>query len=123
VRHPTRQNRPGQATVEFALVAPLFVACTLALVGTAVVCMRLVRAHDVARTATRAASVADDPCAAATAATPPGHRVRCVVDDAAGTVTVAVSSSVVVPFVGRIVETVLPWMESTMMREPPPALG
>ncbi|MGA0862389.1 MAG: TadE family protein [Ilumatobacteraceae bacterium] len=123
MRRRTRHNRPGQATVEFALVAPLFVACTLALVGTAVVSMRLVGVHDIARTATRAAAVADDPCTAAQAATPPGHRVRCTLDDGAGTVTVAVSSTVAVPFVGRIVETVLPWMESTMMLEPPAALG
>lgn len=123
MRPPLARRVRGQATIEFALVAPLFIACTLALVGTAVVCMRLVAAHDVARMAARAASVGDDPCAAATTATPRGYRSRCTLDDAAGTVTVAVSSSVSVPFLGRVVETVLPWMDATLMREPPQALG
>lgn len=120
---PERQRRRrGQATVEFALVAPLFLACTLALVGTAVVCVRVVAQHDLARRAARAASVADDPCAAARASLPDDHRLRCTVHDD-GMVVVAVSSRVTVPVVGRAVTRVLPWTEVTMLREPPPVLG
>lgn len=115
-------RRRGQATVEFALVAPLFLACTLALVGTAVVCVHVVAQHDVARRAARAASVADDPCAAAEASLPASHRVRCTLHDD-GTVTVSVSSRITVPLVGRVVTRVLPRTEVTMMREPPPVLG
>lgn len=117
---PTR--RRGQATVEFALVAPLFLACTLALVGTAVVCVRVVAQHDLARHVARAASVADDPCAAAETSLPDRHRLRCALHDD-GTVTVAVSSRVAVPLVGGVVTRMLPWAEVTMMREPPPVLG
>ena len=115
-------RRQGQATVEFALIAPLFLACTLALVATAVVCVRVVAQHDVARRAARAASVADDPCAAARASLPDGHRLRCTTADD-GTVTVAVSAQLTVPVVGRVVTRVLPWSSVTMLREPPPVLG
>ena len=115
-------RRRGQATVEFALVAPLFLACTFALVGTAVVCTRALAQHDLARRAARAASVADDPCAAARVSLPNDHRLRCTIHDD-GTVSVAVSSRITVPLVGRVVTRVLPWSEVTVMREPPPVLG
>lgn len=120
MRHPAR--RRGQATVEFALVAPLFLACTVALVATAVVCVRVVEQHDVARRAARSATVADDPCAAARTSLPDGHRLRCTNGDD-GTVTVAVSTRLTVPVIGRVVTRILPWSTVTMMREPPPVLG
>lgn len=100
----------------------MFLACTLALVGTAVVCVRVVGQHELARLAARAASVADDACAAAENSLTTGHRLRCTLHDD-GTVTVAVSSRVTVPLVGRLVTHILPWTEVTMMREPPPVLG
>lgn len=100
----------------------MFLACTLALVGTGVICVRVVAQHDLARRAARAASAAEHPCAAAQASLPTGHRLRCVLNDN-GTVTVAVSSRVTVPLVGRAVTRLLPWTEVIMMREPPPVLG
>lgn len=122
-RPATHRRRRGQATVEFALVAPLFVACTLTLVAVAVACVRIVGMHDLARRAARAASVADDPCLAATRAVPDGTRLRCTLDDELGTVTIGVSSRIAVPFLGGTLSRVLPWADATMIREPPLTLG
>lgn len=119
----TRRRARGQATIEFALVAPLFLACTLALVGTAVTCLRLVSLHDTARRAARAASVADDPCAAARVTVPERTRLTCTLDDSLGTVTVSVSATIGIALLDSVVVRVLPAMTATVMREPPVSLG
>ena len=119
----TTPRRRGQATIEFALIAPLFLACTLALVGTAVVCVKIIANHEIARRTARAASMADDPCATARSVVPASHQLRCTLDESASTVTIAVSSRLAVPLLGRVVSEVMPWQEVTMMRVPVPLVG
>ena len=67
---PDRRIRSerGQATVEFALVVPLMVACLLAVIQVGVVVRDQVAVLHAAREAARAASVERDPAAATQAA-------------------------------------------------------
>lgn len=60
---PIRPHRAeaGQATVEFALLLPLFVACVVVLLASIAVGLASLRLEDTARVAARAASTSDDP--------------------------------------------------------------
>ena len=60
---PIRPHRDeaGQATVEFALLLPLFVFCIAVLVASIAVGLASLRLTDTARVVARAASTSDDP--------------------------------------------------------------
>jgi len=60
---PIRPHRAeaGQATVEFALLLPLFVSCVAILVASIAVGLASLRLADTARVAARAASTSDNP--------------------------------------------------------------
>jgi hypothetical protein len=61
VRIPQRKGEAGQATVEFALLLPLFVACFAVLLSAIDVGFSSLRLADMARVAARTASTSDDP--------------------------------------------------------------
>lgn len=116
----------GQATVEFALVAPLAVMCVMTLVGTVGLCLDINRLDEIARTAVRSAITSDDPSAAASAVAR-AFRVSAStqVNDRNGLVTVTVTSRrrLPIPMVGHIVPRLTLRGSSTMMQEPPIVLG
>jgi Flp pilus assembly protein TadG len=60
---PIRPHRAdaGQATVEFALLLPLFVSCVAVLVASIAVGLASLRLADTARVVARAASTSDNP--------------------------------------------------------------
>jgi Flp pilus assembly protein TadG len=61
VRILQHKDDSGQATVEFALLLPLFVACIGILVATTALALSSLRLDDTARTAARVASTSNDP--------------------------------------------------------------
>lgn len=135
---------PGQAAVEFALVLPLFVICTFVVIMTTLFGLRSLTLAGLARDAARAASVAEDPCAAATAVVGSRARLECRVtrwgDSPAPSVRIDLEDEVpgvrsgtgrpgswvgsaVVDHVGDLVSTLLPRATAVMLLEPPPVLG
>ena len=110
----------GQATVEFALVAPLVFACVGLLVGTTVICLQYLSLHDVARIAARAAVVAENPSdAAQSAVTDTSIRVTTTENLSAGTITVSVTKTGGLWWMNRIVAKRAISQSVTMMREAP----
>ena len=61
VRIHQRKGEAGQATVEFALLLPLFVACFAVLLSAIGLGLSSLRLADMARVAARAASTSDNP--------------------------------------------------------------
>lgn len=115
----------GQAAVELALAFPVAMLVVLAVVQLAVVARDQMVVELAAREAARAASVAADPGAAATAA---AHRVTSLsplsVEVAAGadavTVTVTYVNRTDAPLVGHAIGDVTLSATATMRVEPPP---
>lgn len=56
-----RRDEAGQATVEFALLLPLFVSCIALIVASAAIGLSSLRLADTARVVARAASTTEDP--------------------------------------------------------------
>lgn len=116
----------GQSTVEFALVAPLVVLCTMTLLGTVGLCLDATRLDDVARNAVRSAVTADDPSRAAEAVAREFRVAASTsVNDRTGivTVTVRLVRPLPIPVLGRLVPRVSLRGSASMMREPPIVLG
>jgi Flp pilus assembly protein TadG len=120
---PRRDNR-GQATVEFALMAPLVVLCALLLLATLSVCLDTLRLSDVARNAVRSAITSDNPTEAATAIAELSHvSAKTTTDDLTGLVTVDATMKKRFPLLGRWLPSLSLHGTATMMREPPLVLG
>jgi len=120
---PHRDNR-GQATVEFALMAPLVVLCALLLLATLSVCLDTLRLNDIARSAVRSAITSDDPADAATAIGDLSHvTARTSTDESTGLVTVEITMKKQFPLLGRWLPSLSLHETATMMREPPLVLG
>lgn len=123
---PTRQlnKQRAQATVEFAVLAPLVFVCVGILVATTAMCLQYLSLHDVARTAARAASISEDSIEAARDAVGDSS-VRVVVSEnpVAGTVTVNVSKTGGVWWLNRLLGPHAISQSVTMMREAPIVLG
>ena len=115
--------------MEFALVAPLVALCLLALIATAVTCMKVLSLHDLARTAARHGAVAPEPCATAAEVVQrslPTARTICAVDPAWGTITVEIRQRLTVPLFDVAPEwtsQVLPRATASFVVEPPPIIG
>ena len=117
-------NQRGQATVEFALVAPLIVACAGLLIGFTVMCLQYLSLHDVARVGARAAIVADNPeKAARDAVVDSSIRVETNENLVAGTITVTVTQTGGLWWVNRLLFSRAISQSVTMMREAPIVLG
>jgi len=135
---------PGQAVVEFALVLPLFVMCTVVVIVTTLFGLRSLALAGLARDAARVASVADDPCAAASALVGSRARLECRVapwdDSGAQSVRIELEDGipgfgqrsdgsgsrgapVVIDRIGDLVSPLLPRATAVMLLEPPPVLG
>jgi Flp pilus assembly protein TadG len=124
VRQIPRHKDRGQATVEFALMAPLVVLCALLLLATLSVCLDTLRLNDIARNAVRSAITSDNPSDAASAiADLSGVSATTTADDSSGLVTVEVTMKKRFPLLGRWLPSLSLHGTATMMREPPLVLG
>ena len=123
--HQTPHRRDnGQATVEFALMAPLVVLCVLLLLATLSVCLDTLRLNDIARSAVRSAITSDNPSEAARAIAVLSHvSTVTTTDELTGLVTVNASSQKRFPLLGRWLPSLSLHAAATMMREPPLVLG
>ncbi len=120
---PHRRDN-GQATVEFALMAPLIVLCVLLLLATLSVCLDTLRMNDIARSAVRSAITSDNPSEAARAIAVLSHvSTVTTTDELTGLVTVNASSQKRFPLLGRWLPSLSLHAAATMMREPPLVLG
>lgn len=117
---PRRRSSRGQATVEFALVAPLVVMCALALVGTLSLCLSTLQMNDLARSIARSAITSDDPSASAQQMARL-HDVRVVttINDMDNLVGIEVQRTHAFPLLGRWLPHLTVRGNSTMMLEPP----
>ncbi len=115
-----RRNARGQATVEFALIAPMIAMCALVLLGTLSLCLSTLQLNDLARSAVRSAITSDDP-SAATQQFAQLHKVQMttVVNDANGLVSVEARRAHAFPLVGSWLPRLTLRSSATMMREPP----
>ena len=119
-----RHKGSGQATVEFALMAPLVVLCALLLLATLSVCLDTLRLNDIARSAVRSAITSDNPSEAATAIADLSQvSARTTTDEITGLVTVDVTVKKRFPLLGRWLPSLSLHGTATMMREPPLVLG
>ena len=123
--HQTPRRRDnGQATVEFALMAPLVVLCVLLILATLSVCLDTLRLNDIARSAVRSAITSDNPSEAAGAIAVLSHvSAVTTTDESTGLVTVDTSSKKRFPLLGRWLPSLSLHATATMMREPPLVLG
>ena len=120
---PHHKDR-GQATVEFALMAPLVVLCALLLLATLSVCLDTLRLNDIARSAVRSAITSDNPSDAATAIAVLSHvSAITITDESTGLVTVNATMKKRFPLLGRWLPSLSLRGTATMMREPPLVLG
>ena len=119
-----RRNDNGQATVEFALMAPLVVLCALLLLATMLVCLDTLRLNDIARSAVRSAITSDNPSEAATAIALLSHvSATTTINGVTGLITVEASMKKRFPLLGRWLPSLSLHATATMMREPPLVLG
>jgi Flp pilus assembly protein TadG len=119
-----RRRDNGQATVEFALMAPLVVLCVLLLLATLSVCIDTLQLNDIARSAVRSAITSDNPSEAARAIAVLSHvSTVTTTDELTGLVTVNASSQKRFPLLGRWLPSLSLHGTATMMREPPVVLG
>lgn len=137
---PTHRSGPrlvhdsGQATVEFALGLPLVCLLALGVVQVAVVALHRFQLESIARTAARAAAVAEDPAAAAGEVARSGALQPLMIDVDIGrldgasalstpvdvvTVDVAHTDPTDVPLVGLLVPDAHLDATATMPLEPP----
>jgi Flp pilus assembly protein TadG len=125
IAHQTpRHKGRGQATVEFALMAPLVVLCALLLLATLSVCLDTLRLNDIARSAVRSAITSDNPSDAATAIADLSHvSAVTITDESTGLVTVNTTMKKQFPLLGRWLPSLSLHGAATMMREPPLVLG
>jgi hypothetical protein len=120
---PLHKGR-GQATVEFALMAPLVVLCALLLLATLSVCLDTLRLNDIARSAVRSAITSDNPSEAATAVAGLSQVSAITIsDESTGLVTVHATMKKRFPLLGRWLPSLSLHGTATMMREPPLVLG
>jgi Flp pilus assembly protein TadG len=124
VHQAPRRNDNGQATVEFALMAPLVVLCAVLLLATLSVCLDTLRLNDIARSAVRSAITSDNPSEAATAIALLSHvSATTTVNGVTGLITVEASMKKRFPLLGRWLPSLSLHATATMMREPPLVLG
>lgn len=113
----------GQATVEFALLLPLLVACIGVLIATTALALSSLRLADTARTAARIASTSNDPQTAVNSyIAKTGVDSRVVLDDQRQFLTVYVSQRIRLPLIGVPIPVVKISSHITVMYEGVPTL-
>ena len=124
VHQTARHNNRGQATVEFALMAPLVVLCAVLLLATLSVCLDTLRLSDIARSAARSAITSDKPSDAATAFADLSHvTAQTTTDEVTGIITVDITKKKRFPLLGKWLPSLSLHATSSMMQEPPMVLG
>jgi len=124
VHQTPRLKYRGQATVEFALMAPLVVMCALLLLATLSVCLDSLRIQEIARNAVRSAITADNPSEAATAIAQLSQvAAMTTIEESKGLVTVDIAMKKRFPLLGRWLPSLSLHATATMLREPPLVLG
>ena len=124
VHQTRRHSHRGQATVEFALMAPLVVLCALLLLATLSVSLDSLRLNDIARSAVRSAITSDNPSEAARAIADLTHvSAVTTTDESTGLVTVNATMKKQFPLLGCWLPSLSLHGTATMMREPPLVLG
>jgi Flp pilus assembly protein TadG len=123
-----RERPRGQATVEFALILPLVVACMMCVLATGVVVYDHLSLADLSRSAVRAAVASDDPPSAARSVvthTDSSVQIRTTMDDATGLVHVKLTRQRKLPlwFLGRVLPHISVTAGATMLREPTSVIG
>jgi hypothetical protein len=123
VRIPQRKADTGQATVEFALLLPLFVACIGVLIATTMLSLSTLRLADTARTAARVASTSNDPQTAVSSyIAKTGVDSRVVLDDQRQFLTVYLTQRIRLPLIGLPIPVVRITSHITVMYEGVPML-
>jgi hypothetical protein len=123
VRIPQRKDDTGQATVEFALLLPLFVACIGVLIATTMLSLSTLRLADTARTAARVASTSNDPQdAVRTLTTKTGVESRVTLDDQRQFLTVYLTQRIRLPLIGLPIPVLRITSHITVMYEGVPML-
>ena len=124
VRQTAHHNNRGQATVEFALMAPLVVLCAVLLLATLSVCLDTLRLSDIARNAARSAITSDNPADAVTAIADLSYvSAQTTTDEVTGIITVDITKKKRFPLLGKWLPSLSLHATSSMMREPPMVLG
>ena len=124
VHQTRRHSHRGQATVEFALMAPLVVLCALLLLATLSVSLDTLRLNDIARSAVRSAITSDNPSEAARVIADLTHvSAVTTTDESTGLLTVNATMKKQFPLLGRWLPSLSLHGTATMMREPPLVLG
>ena len=124
VRQTAHHNNRGQATVEFALMAPLVVLCAVLLLAILSVCLDTLRLNDIARNAARSAITSDNPADAVTAIADLSYvSAQTTTDEVTGIITVDITKKKRFPLLGKWLPSLSLHATSTMMREPPMVLG
>jgi hypothetical protein len=123
VRILQHKDDSGQATVEFALLLPLFVACIGVLVATTALALSSLRLADTARTAARVASTSNDPQdAVRTFTTEIGVDSRVTLDHQRQFLNVHLAQRIRLPFIGLPLPLVRLTAQSTVLYEGIPSL-
>ena len=113
----------GQATVEFALLLPLYVACIALLISSTAIGLTSVRLADTARTAARVASTAENPRSAVDSyISGPGINDDVSFDESQTFLTVHLTKKIRIPIVGLALPIVKLTAQSTVLYEGIPAL-
>ena len=123
-----RHRHKGQATVEFALILPLIVACMAVVLIAGVLVHDQLALSETARLAARSAIVSDNPSDSAQQVIETidsNIEVRTVIDEVTGLVTVSLSKTRKVPL--WLFQSVLPTVNlrarAVMAMEPPVVIG
>ena len=117
------RSNSGQATIEFALVLPLFMFSVLLMFAVLSACLNVLALNDVARSAARVAITAHQPEDAVQAMLQQSTIDSSVIEQPNGIITVSVSR----PFRFWLVDVPVAFVRmrasASMMREPPVVLG
>lgn len=118
-----RPSNNGQATVEFALMLPIFVASIVFMLGVLSICINQLALNDEARSAVRTASTADNPEEAVHAflrSNPASFSVR---ETDNGIISVEIRQPIRMFFFSLPLGPLQLRASASMMREPPIVLG
>ncbi len=113
----------GQATVEFALVLPLFLFCVAFLFIVTQTCLSVLALNDTARSAVRAAVTADHPTEAVSTLLAESRITSEVNENENGIITVHLAEPFRVWFLSLPIHLIRLRASASMMREPPIVLS
>jgi Flp pilus assembly protein TadG len=123
VRIHQRKDEAGQATVEFALLLPLYVGCIAVLITSIGIGLSSLRLADTARVAARAASTSDNPSQTLQSFLQgQGIAHSESVDATQQFLTVKLTKNIRIPFLGIPIPSVEMSAQSTVLLEGAPVL-